>query len=619
MKQEKGIKGKFAFLRQFKIKQQLYLIYLMAVFLPIVIIGGFLLINTSRLLGNYYRDLLESDNLRVKTILFEITTQVYNISEALAYDESVQEVIAENYYFRKKLVQKANNTTIVDKYSNNYAEIEEIEIYTDNPTFTDYKEFHKADDAIKETDWYQRAQNQSSVFWVPMMTTDSYGNEYWNLCLVRKIPMINSSFSGVLVIKISDNYLKTRINSQEYSVMVSVDQGPIVYSSDRRLYGTQPQVSIDYDENYYRYMGNMEIDGKTSFVDVSTLHMYQSDSKVYISTVNKQAYDSIKNIIVTCVLIIGVAVILPAIIIHFFTAYFTSRVLTLRKAMHQASNEDYEIVESVQGQDEVSEAFSDLEVMVQKIKQKDADMYEARIDKQELVNQQQAMEFKMLSSQINPHFLYNTLETIRMKAFTAGDREVATAIKLLGKSMRYVLENTGTAFTILSKELEHVKIYLAIQELRFGNKFDSYFEVAEDVNTDAVYILPLLLQPVVENAILHGLEEKETEGMITVSVYRKREEGFPEEVFCIDVTDNGQGMEKDELEALRKRIEIKDVSRSRSIGLYNIHQRIKLCYGAGYGLLITSRPGRGTTVRLMMPAERSMQIPKRKEGGISPE
>ena len=79
-------------------------------------------------------------------------------------------------------------------------------------------------------------------------------------------------------------------------------------------------------------------------------------------------------------------------------------------------------------------------------------------------------QLKYLQAQINPHFLYNTLESIRMKAFTAGDREVATAIKLLGKSMRYVLENTGTVDTTLQREYDHIMTYLQIQQLRFGER-----------------------------------------------------------------------------------------------------------------------------------------------------
>lgn len=590
------------FFRKAKIKSQLYTIYFIAVFMPITIIGSFLLINTSNLLTNYHRDLLESDNLRVKTILFEITTQIYNISEELAFDATIQNVVSGSYRSRSELAAQAAHVTIVDNYEYNYAEIADIEIYTDNPDLTDYKQFHGADDEILETEWFQKASSQSSVFWLPMVSADKYGNEYWELCLIRRIPLVDCSYNGVLVIKISDNYLKTRISSQEYDTMVSVDDGPVFFSSDRQTYGTEQKVKIDYNESYYQYKGNIKAEGVTSFAEVSTLYLYQSDSRIYICSTNDQAYDNIRRIIFICLAIIGLAILIPAVIIHFFTSYFTSRILTLRQAMHQASNEDYEIGSSIQGQDEVSEAFADLEVMVQKIKQKDADMYEARLNEKELISAQQAMEFKMLSSQINPHFLYNTLETIRMKAFTAGDKEVATTIKLLGKSMRYVLENTGTAFTTLRSELEHVKTYLSIQRLRFGDKFDSVFEIEEEINTDDIYILPLLLQPVVENAILHGLEEKESGGIIRISVYRSREE--EREILCIDISDNGCGMTEEALDGLIRDIEIKESGRTKSIGLYNINQRLKLSYGQEYGVNILSAAGEGTVVQMRIPIKK---------------
>lgn len=592
------------FFNRANIKKQLYTIYFIAVLLPILIIGTFLIINTRNMLTNYHRDLLQSDNLRVKTILFEITTQVYNISEDLASNKDIKRIISRSYYVKPYMIESLSDFTLVDNYNNNYAEIDSIEIYTDNFGFMDYKQFYKADKKMQKEDWFIRAINQNSVFWMPMTDTDEYGNEYWNLCLVRKIPMADSKYNGVLVIKISDNYLKTRLGSQEYDTMVSVDRMPVFFSSDKSAYGTRQKVDINYNEDYYEYEGDLKINGIPCFVDVSTLHMYQSDSKAYVCTINDQAYQNILSISNICIAIILVAALLPAVVIHFFTDYFTDRIFTLRQAMHQVSNENYEIVNSVQGKDEVSEAFADLEVMVQNIKQKDADMYEARLNEQQLASEQQAMEFKMLASQINPHFLYNTLETIRMKAYTAGDREVATAIKLLGKSMRYVLENTGTSFTTLRKELDHVENYLKIQKLRFGDKFDSKFEISEEIQTDFLYILPLLLQPVVENAILHGMEEKETGGMVIISVYRQLE---GEELLCIKVSDNGCGMTREQLEMLRSSIEVKDISRSKSIGLYNIHQRIKLNYGQQYGIRIDSMPGSGTTIRILIPYERAKE------------
>ena len=594
-------KLKFHFRKLTNIRQQLYTIYFAALFLPIMIIGIFLLMNTYTLLANYHRDLLESDNLRVKNVLFEITTQVYNISENLIFDENIKEILSTDYEQRTNLIQKAGNLTVVDNNAQNHAEIEGIEIYTDNPTFTDYKQFYKADDDIQKSDWYQKAISQSSVFWIPLTTTDKYGNEYWNLSLVRRIPLTDTEYNAVLVIKISDNYLRTRINSQEYAAMVSVNEGEVFFNSDRSQYGIKQKVSIDYDENYYQYTGTKKINGVTYFVDVSTLNLYQSDSRLYICTMNDQGYVSIKRILTICVLILAVAILIPGIIIHYFTEYFTSRVLILRKAMHQASNEDYDIRSFIQGEDEISEAFSDLEIMIQNIKKKDADMYEAQINKAELLNEQQVMEFKMLASQINPHFLYNTLETIRMKAFKANDREVARAIKLLGKSMRYVLENTGTSFTTLSKELEHIKVYLDIQKLRFTDKFDSEIEVMEDIDPGKLLILPLLLQPVVENAILHGLEEKEKGGLIHILVRKQLEE---EELLCIEVSDNGNGMTEEALAFLQSTIEEKDISRNKSIGLYNINQRIKLTYGQKYGVKIFSNIEEGTRVSLFIPINR---------------
>ena len=594
-------KLKFHFRKLTNIRQQLYTIYFAALFLPIMIIGIFLLMNTYTLLANYHRDLLESDNLRVKNVLFEITTQVYNISENLIFDENIKEILSTDYEQRTNLIQKAGNLTVVDNNAQNHAEIEGIEIYTDNPTFTDYKQFYKADEDIQKSDWYQKAISQSSVFWISMTTTDKYGNEYWNLSLVRRIPLTDAEYNAVLVIKISDNYLRTRINSQEYAAMVSVNEGEVFFNSDRSQYGIKQKVSIDYDENYYQYTGTKKINGVTYFVDVSTLNLYQSDSRLYICTMNDQGYVSIKRILTICVLILAVAILIPGIIIHYFTEYFTSRVLILRKAMHQASNEDYDIRSFIQGEDEISEAFSDLEIMIQNIKKKDADMYEAQINKAELLNEQQVMEFKMLASQINPHFLYNTLETIRMKAFKANDREVARAIKLLGKSMRYVLENTGTSFTTLSKELEHIKVYLDIQKLRFTDKFDSEIEVMEDIDPGKLLILPLLLQPVVENAILHGLEEKEKGGLIHILVRKQLEE---EELLCIEVSDNGNGMTGEALAFLQSTIEEKDISRNKSIGLYNINQRIKLTYGQKYGVKIFSNIEEGTRVSLFIPINR---------------
>lgn len=579
--------------------------YTVVVIVPITLIGMFLLINNYRMMVNYHRDLLESDNLRVRNILFEITTQIYNISENISFDVDLQRILTGNFEDREAYLEAVNVVPLLDNYEENYTEISGITVYTDNPSITDYKQFVRVNDEIAVQGWYQKAISQSGVFWEGMSWQDDYGNEYFNLCLVRKIPLMNSPYYAVLVIQISDNYLRTRVDSTEYITMVSVDKGFVFYSSDRMQYGKEQLLPIDYEEPYYQYMGQARREGNRCFVNISTLHTYQSDSKIYICTVNEQGYKSIQNILYICLAIILVAILIPGIMIYIFTTYFTERVNVLRQEMHKASNQDYELISTFQGNDELSEAFADLQVMVQNIKEQEARAYEAQISEKELMIQQQDMEFKMLASQINPHFLYNTLETIRMKAFTAGDKEVATAIKLLGKSMRYVLENTGTSFTTLEEELNHVEIYMMIQKLRFGERIQYEKEIEAGLNLQEYRILPLLLQPVVENAIVHGLEDMEPGGKIKLFVHTKSME--EESLLLIDVIDNGCGMTQEVLDKLRKDIEIKDISRSKSIGLYNINQRIKLNYGEQYRIHVYSELQNGTTVRLMFPLDKMKQ------------
>ena len=595
-------KHKRAFFSHANIKQQLYAIYMVAVVVPITLIGAFLLVNTYRLLVDYHRDLLQSDNQRVRNVLFEITSQIYNISENIAFDADLQEVLTGRYGEREWYLDAVDAVKSVDNYENNYPEISEIDVYTDNVYAEDYKQMIRVNSEIRQQDWYQKAISQSGVFWKEMSWEDKYGNIYWNLCLIRKIPLVNSKYHAVLVMKLSDDYLRTRVDGSEYLNRISVDDGRIFYSSERSLYGTRQIVPIDYDLPYYQYMGNARVDDVASFVNVTTLHTYQSESKLYICTIDEHGYARIRNIQGICLMIIALAVLIPGLVIHYFTNYFTGRVNVLRQEMHKASNQDYELIPSFQGNDELTEAFEDLQVMVQNIKEQEAKVYGAQINEQALLIQQQRMEFKMLSSQINPHFLYNTLETIRMKAFTAGDREVATAIKLLGKSMRYVLENTGTAFTTLAAEIAHVENYIQIQKLRFGDRINFEKQIAEDIVMEQYQILPLLLQPVIENAIIHGLEDDEREGHIVLAVYRRiTEQG---EMLFIDVQDDGGGMDEERLQELRENIEHKDMSRSKSIGLYNINQRIKLHYGSEYRVHVYSELHKGTTVRLLLPVDK---------------
>ena len=578
-----------------KVKKQLYFIYLTALLVPILIIGSFLLLNSRKLLLNHYRNRVEVDNTRVKSIMFDVTTNTYNISDDLFLDRNLQTLLATRYNSTKQAITYYNNYNKINNYLQKNTFISSIELYIANPTIYEYGNYKVVTDDIIEQDWYQQAINHADIHWKSLNTKDNWGHITQELCLVRRIPVISTGEYAVLVIRISNAYLKNRIQNSYLFNLVSVNQDPIFFCTRRDNVGTNLTLPIDYDNSQYIYNGKLNYDGEEGIGHISTLVPYISKDKIYISTLDFHSLRDIRNILLISNGIIAIGCILPLIMIIIFTNQFSLRIVTLRAQMHKASQGDYHIIDSFNGNDELSEVFSDLKVMIQSIINMNTKMYEAKIHEQVLKNQQQKMEYKVLASQINPHFLYNTLETIRMKALTEGNREVADAIKLLGKSMHYVLENTGTSYTTLSKELDYVSTYLAIQKLRFNDRINYILNIPEGMEPEKYQIFPLLLQPIVENAILHGLKDTEENGQISINIRKD------DETLFIDISDNGKGMTKEELLFLTDNITEKSITKTSGIALYNINRRIKLVYGDGYGMAIKSKPEKGTTVSLTLP------------------
>ena len=301
------------------------------------------------------------------------------------------------------------------------------------------------------------------------------------------------------------------------------------------------------------------------------------------------------RILLICLLMVATCALISYIVISFFASHFSGRVNELRSSMHDVSNEDYDVQDSLRGNDEIAMAYEELKRMAQLIKEKDAEMYETKIDAERFATEQQMMEYKMLSSQINPHFLYNTLEALRMRAIAEKDRDVATGIKLLGKSMRYILDNTGTVSVPLQQELEYIENYIKIIKFRFAERISYELKIEDEIDTKSYSILPLLLQPIVENSVGHGLEMVES-GTLRITVG----EGA-EETIKVLIEDDGIGMNPGTLRAVRLKIERLEQVPAHNIGLFNINKRIKLFYGDRYGIEIDSEENVGTKVTVTLP------------------
>ena len=218
--------------------------------------------------------------------------------------------------------------------------------------------------------------------------------------------------------------------------------------------------------------------------------------------------------------------------------------------------------------------------------------YNAEIKRKSLESLKNEAELNALQQQINPHFLYNTLETINWMAEANGESDIANMATALGSFFRKSISR-GKEYISVEDEISNVRNYVYLQKIRFGDRFDVEWQI-----DPALYphmIIKLILQPLVENAIIHGMENLEKDGRIIIS-------GSCDGDF-IDfvVSDNGCGISADRLKQLEEYINGEQVENLRSIGVKNVHQRIKLYYGDDYGLEFESIESKGTTVKLHIP------------------
>ena len=249
----------------------------------------------------------------------------------------------------------------------------------------------------------------------------------------------------------------------------------------------------------------------------------------------------------------------------------------------ESGNLDVEIVPS--GSYEVEHLGKSIKNMLGRIKVLMSDLVEEH-------NAKRKSEFDTLQSQINPHFLYNTLDIIVWMIENENSDKAVSIVTALAKFFRISLSKGKNIITV-KDEVEHVRNYLMIQNMRFKNRFEYSIDVDEEVLSYSS--LKLMLQPLVENAIYHGMEFMDGDGEIDVKVFKE------DDSLYFTITDNGLGMSEDMVEALLSK-DFVPSKKGSGIGVKNVNERIKLYFGNEYGLKVESEPDEGTKITIHLPA-----------------
>jgi two-component system, sensor histidine kinase YesM len=271
----------------------------------------------------------------------------------------------------------------------------------------------------------------------------------------------------------------------------------------------------------------------------------------------------------------------------------TSRIKALVHKMRIVRTGELTLMEDHGPTDEVGVLTQNFNEMILDLKRSIYDNYEVNLKLKDITIKKQEAELYALQNQINPHFLFNTLESIRMGLHNKGDDETAVIVLNLSKLFQNLLNWQGE-FIPLREEIELVNKYLSIQKYRFQDKIQYQTLLPESLKE--VYIPKLTIQPVVENAVKHGIEGIRGQGNIMV-----RAEEAENGTMRIVVEDDGAGIPLDTLQRIQQELESPEIKKSGSIGLKNVHDRIVLHSGSAYGVTIESKGGSGTRVVISMP------------------
>lgn len=394
-----------------------------------------------------------------------------------------------------------------------------------------------------------------------------------------------------------DELLDNYIANDMTTIMLVDDEGNVVYQRGA-------------DNTLYEYWKENEV--------TSGAHLVKSENERYIiAGSNNKVYEwnvvlamnmdyimlKILDYVKFTIVIFGMLTIGAAAVSFIFARNICRPIKTLEKGMQTIQNGDFDINLHKESSDEIGQLIDHFNIMTAKIKELIKEKYEEELQKKEA-------QYKFLQAQIDPHFIFNTLQIISSMALVYKTPEIGVVSNSLAGIIRYSISDTEKTIS-LKEEMKNVKSYLEIQKIRFKNRLS--YEILTDTELENISIIKLILQPIVENSITHGLEHRNENGKIKIHVFSEEDKVY------IKIIDNGNGMDNEILQDLIKKIntpiQVTEIesdtenmknaikNKGNHVGLRNINLRLKMYYGDEYGLFIESSENKGTTVTVCIRRE----------------
>lgn len=594
------------FFKNIRFRERMLLIYIIGGIIPFVF--AMLYINhRSQEIMLEQSSKMQAEEITLITSSIKESIRVAEDVAAKIYDnekvrDAVEKAAKKNYKETKDFEKDCADLDFISDYLDYYeGEISDIKIYVTNTTIGSGSYFkYLSETDIQRQRWY-----------VP--TAEEMGNPYWaygkNDVSGKKVMQLTRMFLGgdgkekqqfgVLAIELeaekttekvisrkADTLLVYRVNDILATNFWMDKNNLFVLKCLRDAEDEKNSKVVSYEVQDYLLTYERIYLNSNMYYTVATIRSFQE----LLSDFTKTGMVSIGVVIIGMIMAIG--------LMATFSVMFGGRINMLRRQMHYVAAGQYELLEPIEGTDEAAQIYQELEQMVEDIQSLTSKVVEEKVQKEKLHTRQKEAEFEMLASQINPHFLYNTLETIRMKAKIDNEPEIEELVKMLAKIMRRNLK-VGSQMVTLASEIELLENYLFIQNYRFGDRIQSEISVDNTVDTK-ILVIPLIMQPFVENAYVHGLESKDEGGFLQVFITQEKE------TILIKIQDNGAGIDFYRLGEIKRALREGKAVEKGHIGIGNVNQRLRFLYGEEYGVSIESRLEEGTCVTICFPVEGEM-------------
>lgn len=451
----------------------------------------------------------------------------------------------------------------------------------------------KPDIDVTEQDWFLKASEKMenlhfSDIHVQNLFDNSSDRYYWVISLSRGVEITrNGSLeSGILLVDMDFSGIQqlfTKVNIQSPGYVYLVDSnGKLIYHPKQNLiFSNLIEENNIQDAALEDGIHKESFHGEERMLVVKTVGY--TGWKIISVTPIKRLYGTFFRSQLMAFLVVAIAIL----VMIFLNQLVSVRVVKPLKRLENSVKEiDFSPTPQIYigGPHEIQHLGKTIQSMVVEMRRLTDDIVREQEEKRK-------SELDALQSQINPHFLYNTLDSIMWMIEAEKYEDAISMVQALGSLFRISLSKGKTLITI-EDEIRHAQSYVAIQKYRYKNRFEAFFDV--DNSLTHYKTIKLIIQPLIENAIYYGMEFMDGDGEIHIRV---KPDGAD---LSIEVADNGPGIPTERLSSLLTE-ETRERSRGSGIGLRNVHQRIKLYFGSAYGLEIESEPDEGTLVRIRLP------------------